>query len=877
MRYSFPPLRTGIALAAAAGLAAGAPRLLRAQTDPMPGTDTVTVAAGTEYQAGRVQQLFLGSDYRDLWATPIRAPVLDPTTFAGGLTPIKEGGGFSTKSLRMRGRNGRKYVFRSINKDVTRGLPSDLKNTVVDYIVQDQVSAKHPAAVVLASALQTAAGVLHAPPRLVVMPDHPFLGEFRAKFAGLVGTIEERPDDDEGTPPFAGADRILSTETLFKRIEDDPDHQVEARAFLNARLMDLYLGDWDRHEDQWRWARYDRGGLHSYRPIARDRDNAFARHTGWIIDVGRTATPKLVVFDDRYASIYGMTQTAQRLDRRLLAELSRPVWDSVARALQVKLSDPAIERAVRQLPPEYYARGGHQLVERLRARRAALPEAAASFYRQLAAEVDVHATDEEDIAEVERFPDGSMELRIARGGKRSTAPRGAPFFRRRFQPGETNEVRVFLHGDDDRLVVRGHTDRSIMLRVIGGGGDDVLIDSSRVRGAKRFTAFYDDRGDNRFERGTEATVDQRPYAGTPLAKTLGGVPAERDWGGSRSLLVPYADYSGDVGLVLGAGARWTRYGFRREPYARRFGARVEYAPREGGWAVDYLDDIHHVGGESTITLHARASQIDYFRFYDFGNDTEGDDERGPYVVHQNRITVEPLYNRTVATGLWIGAGPVFRYYDAGEGTREPGPFTTFQEQNGRGSGDFGQLGAQVVLEYDRRDNPSFPLRGARVRVTGGAYQTGGNEDDGRFARAAAEASTYVPVPAARGLTLALRAGSEGVWGDFPVQEAAFVGGTRSIRGYARDRYAGDASLWGNGELRSPGVPVSLWVLGGRVGALALADAGRVFYRGDSPGGWHTSYGGGLTFSSVERRYNASVIAARGPDKWRASLKFGLPF
>ena len=40
-------------------------------------------------------------------------------------------------------------------------------------------------------------------------------------------------------------------------LEEDLDHRVDARGFLRARLMDVFLGDYDRHEGQWRWARYD--------------------------------------------------------------------------------------------------------------------------------------------------------------------------------------------------------------------------------------------------------------------------------------------------------------------------------------------------------------------------------------------------------------------------------------------------------------------------------------------------------------------------------------------------------------------------------------------------------------------------------------------
>src|SRR5579862_865799 len=63
--------------------------------------DSVTVVAGPMYKAGSLHRSLFGGVYRDVWTTPIRVPVLDLRTTAGGLRPTKEGGGQQTKSLHM--------------------------------------------------------------------------------------------------------------------------------------------------------------------------------------------------------------------------------------------------------------------------------------------------------------------------------------------------------------------------------------------------------------------------------------------------------------------------------------------------------------------------------------------------------------------------------------------------------------------------------------------------------------------------------------------------------------------------------------------------------------------------------------------------------
>ncbi|MGH7597360.1 MAG: BamA/TamA family outer membrane protein, partial [bacterium] len=137
---------------------------------------TVTVAAGSEYEAGGLHQFFFGAHYRDLWTTPLQVEVLDFSRFAGGLTPSKRGGGQQTKSLRFLGKDGKQYAFRSINKDPTKVLPPELQETLARSIVQDQISSAHPYAALVVGPLAKALGVLYAEPRLVMLPDDPKLG-----------------------------------------------------------------------------------------------------------------------------------------------------------------------------------------------------------------------------------------------------------------------------------------------------------------------------------------------------------------------------------------------------------------------------------------------------------------------------------------------------------------------------------------------------------------------------------------------------------------------------------------------------------------------------------------------------------------------------
>src|SRR3712207_7736399 len=92
-----------------------------------------------------------------------------------------------------------------------------------------------------------------------------------------------------------------------------------------------------------------------------------------LLGAARARMPKLVAFGERYPGVFALTESAQLLDRQLLSDLPRQAWDSAAFALGERLTDAAIEDAVRRLPPEHHALVGARMAAALRARRDELP------------------------------------------------------------------------------------------------------------------------------------------------------------------------------------------------------------------------------------------------------------------------------------------------------------------------------------------------------------------------------------------------------------------------------------------------------------------------------------------------------------------------
>ena len=434
--------------------------------------DTKVVTVGPEYAAGGAQRFWLGDGYRVLWTTPVALPVLDLKNEGGGLTPVRQVGQAQSVGLAMKGGDGRAYTFRSLHKEADRMLPEALRTTLVGAIARDLTSGTHPAAGVIAPVLAEAAGVPHSSPRLVVMPDDPALGEFAKTFANLIGTIEEYPlPAGGGNPGFMGATEIIPSTLMWKKWMEGPGNAFDSQAYLRARVLDLWVDNYDRHRGQWRWMRLP--GKDAWQPLPEDPDFVLVHRDGMVALSIRSQVPQYLAFSEKYPGrLDGALLNSAEMDRWILAGTSAAEFEAMARELQARFTDEVIERALRQMPPAWYAVSGAATAKALQTRRTGLVDYLLRVYRYYAKIVDIHATDRHERVSIARGVDGSIEVTVALADGAA-----GPHFRRTFVTSETDEIRIFLHGGDDRVERTGQPGGPITVRVIAGGGRDVIDDS----------------------------------------------------------------------------------------------------------------------------------------------------------------------------------------------------------------------------------------------------------------------------------------------------------------------------------------------------------------------------------------------------------------
>jgi hypothetical protein len=287
------------------------------------------------------------------------------------------------------------------------------------------------------------------------------------------------------------------------------------------------------------------------------------------------------------------------------------------------------------------------------------------------------------------------------------------------------------------------------------------------------------------------------------------------------------------------------------------------------------------------TVDLRATQLESFRFYGFGNDTPDAGEAA--VIAEDQIAFEPalvwhigwrsregLSDPVRGHGMeshrllpFVGRlqfGPVLYWSDPRIPAGSP-----LLNSGVDGASSYGRVGLRLGLELERTDRVPVPTRGWTVQAAMMGFPPLLDVREA-FNTAHAEATAYLPLHA-RGANLALRAGGVIASGAYPVQHAATVGGRTTLRGHPWQRYAGDHAAFGSTELRVPTGSLNMFVRW-QTGVFALVDAGRVWHDGASPGGWHTGFGGGLWLDALGLVVSAAY--ARGESD-RIYLQSGLGF
>ena len=844
---------------------------------------TTTVVPGPEYAAGPAKRFFIGPLYRTSWLQPVQVKTLDLRTDKGGLRPFGRGGGRQTTSLKLIAADSSEYVFRSVDKDVTGILPPELQRSFVAPILKDITATANPYSNLPISALLDHTDILHARPRLFRLPDNTQLGPYRQEYAGLLGTLEDRPVDPKpNLPGFGKSDEVTRTYGFIRKLYKDHDNRVDAPNLARARAFDMLVADFGKHEDNWKWAGYDQGKGKGtvYRPIPRDRDQAFTLWNGLLTYAANRewAVPSIEDFQAKFHDMESLNWPARHLDRFLLQGLSRQDWQDAAHYLQTQLTPAIIDQATATLPAEIQPLSGQDINRKLKARIQELPRAVDRYYLLLARRVDVVGSNENEVFKIERLPGGRVRVQEFKRKGDSQEPTGPALFDRTFEPKETKEICVYALDGQDVIQVTGQGGRhSILLRLIGGAGKDRISDDSQASGLRTLTKVYDTPGTD-LAAGPE-TDDRRS-----TSRFVNAYDREDfEYDGYRPRFGLF--YNRNDGFGASIGVDFVQQGFRKPDYKNRYGLDVQ-GSTNGLFQV--TASTRHRYAVGRVDIGAEVSYGSYFPFYNFfgiGNNTAKSEDlydANYYRARYKGVILDAFAERRFFQRSVFRIGPGYEYYNAdyantsqlAQDLRQQLP----GQDNARPNADFQRLiGLNALLDLDLRNRRAFAQRGARLVLRHDSYrQLSGQERTFGLTQGFAEyyGTARLGIP----ITLALKGGGAKNYGPdeaIPFYKLPSLGLAENLRGYYRNRFTGDATLYYNTELRFALGQSRNHFLPFYYGVFGFYDQGRVYYQGASPGGWHTGYGGGFYLAPVVETLAFSVSYQVSEEN--SLVQFGLGF
>lgn len=445
-------------------------------SNPTTASDSMVTFASLQYQHHSFfRRLFMGNNYRQEWEQYVTVPVFHFT--GSGFKIIELGGGMQTKSLRLSDKSGKLWSLRTIDKVVGNNMSPSLRNPIGREIAQDLISAAFPYAVPLAGELAFAAGITAARPKVFFVADDEGLGDMRSIFSNSLCSLEERDP---------GFDESFSTEEMYKNLLSGNNYKIEQRVLLRARLLDILIGDWDRHEGNWRWGHKDSAGFSYYHAIPRDRDWSFYQSGGLLPNLAQKAhnTQYFVGFGGRLRKVKQLSFKSWVFDRTLLNELTAADWHSEIHKLQSLLSDNAIKNAVEALPKEIQQSLGQDFFEKLKKRRDRLEKEVMKYYDFVAEEIIINGSAKNETFSIASDGDNVIVTMIDGVSNKK-------IYQRAILKSETISVTVNGFGGEDVFEVDKNFNSKIRIAINGGEG----ADKYDVKGGGK-VKIYDSIADN---------------------------------------------------------------------------------------------------------------------------------------------------------------------------------------------------------------------------------------------------------------------------------------------------------------------------------------------------------------------------------------------
>ncbi len=832
---------------------------------------TGALIAQSIYEPGEIYNLngrFFGTLNTNLYFMSIKMKPLDMKRHLGGLKPTRLGGGRQTTSLRFEDKNEHEYVGRSMIKRPQNLLPSPFNKSIFKDLTQYYFTASNPFAFMAMARLETASNIYHAEHELMYLPYQKALVPYNDEIGGNVIQFSQRADGDwRESDNFGHTREIIGTDDVLEEVREN-DAIIDAEMFLRARLLDLIANDWDRHPDQWRWARdtVENDTVDTYYPIPRDRDQAFSNYNGIMMALARPYNIGLSTmrpFDEHLSrrQIKYMHESGALLDNQLLNELDWIIWKKNVDFLKEKLTPEVIRNAVEAMPQEI-AEEKEEVYKNLVARVKELETTAAYFYAFLNEVAVIPASYEKDSIVVERRPNRCLQVTIK---SEVDDDEWVTKFERLYSRPMTKEVIILGMEGKDVIVMSGKNAGGPKVRIVGGFDKDEYYNEG-IHKSKRKNVIYDDRSENKYALDGAAKVIKSDK------KELHALD-RHDFQVDYHFFIPTFGYNSDDGLFIGTGFSWFDFEFKRKNAQN---LKFSYAEGTDSWRFGYSGVFSNQLREHEYYLEADwYGPIYTFNYFGMGNDTpiNLDIDRSYYFVRKEEIRVEG--------GIQRQFSDLGRYKLGLSGSA-----IEIQKTENRFIGESDLVNPEVYktkfftsanfeVQWENLNSTFKPTNGVNIRL-GAEVKTNLSDGLNTFVKINTAYDLYKSFDAKERFVYSTRIGFNHIIGDFYFYDAHTIGGSDNLRGFRRERFTGRTTFYHNNNLHIKVLnDVARGYFPFSAGVTLCFDHGRVWADQGSTT-WHYSYGGGIWISPLDKLVLTGGFFV-GTEENRIRVKFGWLF
>jgi len=789
-----------------------------------------------------------GERYRKYFGTSVSAPIAMLDTLYGGVKVTKEGGGHQSYSIRLEGKNGKEYSMRSLRKNALKFLrfkipgiaytSDDYDDTFTEEVVSDFFTTAHPYMQLVINPLAKAVNVNHSSPELLYIPKQESLGYLNEEFGNELYYIEERPSDEQMN--FKGYRRIIdergkvkdfeSTTDMFEKIKSDESYTIDQRDFIRARIFDFLIGDWDRHQDQWRWVEYEKeDGDKEFLPIPRDRDNAFPKFDGNAMKLIKAIVPASrpwQTYGPKIKNVKWLANSGNQVDRVLLTKYGSKIWEEEAKFIQKNLTKEKIEIAFLKLPKEVRDATSEEIQKNLQLRLLDLPKYAKEYSEYLDRTVALHGTEKDDKIEVKRLADGKTQVVLKR--LLSDSPNEI-MYDRTFDPKLTKEIWIYGLGDDDHFEVTGEEKSKIKVRLIGGYGEDIY-NVTNSKGVRVYDWIHEDL---KFE-------NKKPiHQLTDVYRT--NTFHWRFFEENSTIVKPNIGFRSDDGFYLGLTDTYINNGFNGSKFRQKHSLMANYYFKFNAVELGYGGIFANVIPKWKLELNGYYTNDRFSNnFFGIGNESVNDEDtrdRDFYRARMQKVRFSAgiAYHTLRFKALYES----FRLEEIPDRLFIPANLSPeiFGSQN--------YVGGETSALYKNADAVDFPAKSIILGLTMG-YKANTSIKENKFGYFKFKTGfSHKLIPSGNLVFGTLAEINTNFGNDYFFYHAPSLGGNNGLRGFRDERFSGKTYLYQTSDLRWRIKRFITAVAPITIGAYVGFDYGRVWTPNESSNIWHTSQGIGV--------------------------------